>query len=269
MTGNGFALRSAQGVPYYSCVALEKVARIRHGFSTRAGGAESARGNSLNLGLVPWDAPERVSENRSRFLAALGLESARLATLSQIHSDQVHIIEDAAAQRNRREGDALATRNPGVCLGVLVADCFPILLADPVNGAVAAIHSGWRGTAARIAAKTVEVMKASFGSDPGQILAAIGPGIRSCCFEVGIEVVQLFADSYPGPALARQSEDRPGKYLLNLSQGLRLQLAGAGLRPDHVFDLDVCTRCNPNEFFSYRVEGPGAGRQMAIIGIDD
>jgi len=270
MIASGFVLRGAGRVPCYSCVAMEELARIRHGFSTRAGGADSPAGNSLNLGFVPWDAPDRVEENRGRFLAALSLGSARLATLSQIHSDLVHIIEESGDQRNQREGDALMTRVPGIALGILVADCFPILLADPDSGAVAAVHSGWRGTASRILAKTVMALEARIGSRPAHLLAAVGPGIRACCFEVGTEVAQRVADSHPGADLALPLTDRPGKYLLNLPRALGIQLAQSGVQPDRVFDLGVCTRCNPQDFFSYRAEGPRAGRQMAVIArIDD
>lgn len=252
---------------YYSCTALEEFAALRHGFSTRSSGADSRSEPLLNLGLVPWDAPERVAENRRRFLAALGLTSARLVTLSQIHSDLVHIIEERDGQRNRsREGDALATRQPGVAVGILVADCFPILLADPDSGAVAAVHSGWRGTANRILRKTVERLRAAFGSRPARLLAAVGPGIRSCCFEVGIEVVSSFKESFAGADLASPLANRPDKYLLDLPRALQIQGAEAGLHPDRMFDLGVCTRCNPREFFSYRAEGQRAGRQMALIG---
>ncbi len=265
----GFVLRDAAGAPYYSCVALEKLAHIRHGFSTRAGGPDSAGESSLNLGFVPWDPRDRVEANRKRFIAALGLDSTRLATLSQIHSDRVHIIEDAPDQGNRREGDALATRRAGICLGVVVADCFPILLSDLASGAVAAIHSGWRGTASRIAAKTVSTMSESLGSDPSRIVAAIGPGIRSCCFEVGGEVARQFTALDPGPPLVRPLKERRDKFMLDLPRALNTQLIRAGLLPERIFDLGLCTRCNPKEFFSHRAEGPRAGRQMAVIGIDD
>jgi YfiH family protein len=266
MSGNGFVRRDADGVPYYSCVALERLAQVRHGFSTRIGGVAAAQGGSLNLSLVSWDTPERVAENRRRFLSSLGLASARLATLSQIHSDRLHIIEDTPDQWNRRrEGDALATSLAGVAVGVLVADCFPILIADPDSGAVAAIHSGWRGTAQRILSKTIERMRAAFGSTPSRLLAAVGAGIRSCCFEVGAEVATLFEESYPGANLGRPLAGRTAKYLLDLPRALAIQCAEAGLAPEHVFDLGACTCCSPQEFFSYRAEGQNAGRLMAVI----
>ena len=267
MTGNGFIRRENEGIPYYACVAFESLAHVRHGFSTRTGGAATDRGCLLNLSMRPWDTPERVAENRTRFLLSLGLASARLATLSQIHSDRVHIIEDTSDQWNRRqEGDALATSRSGIAVGVLVADCFPILLADPDTGAVAAVHSGWRGTAQRILSKAVKGMREAFGSKPARLLAAIGPGIRACCCEVGPEVAALYGEKYPGLNLARLREGHPAKYLLDMPRALEIQCAESGLHRENVFDIVSCTRCNPQEFFSHRAEGEAAGRMMALIG---
>jgi len=267
MIASGFVRRVVNGVSFYSCLALEDLAQVRHGFSTRIQGAESPQGNSLNLSMVPWDTPERVSENRSRFLSALGLASARLVTLSQVHSDQVHVIEEETVSGGRRrEGDALITVQAGMAVGVLVADCFPIVLADPDTGAVAAVHSGWRGTAQRILAKTIEKMRTGLGSRPSHLWAALGPGIRSCCFEVGAEVEDVFEKAFAGAHLSRQNPEHAGKYLLDLPRALAIQCEESGLAPGNIFELGICTRCHPEEFFSYRAEGHCAGRMMALIG---
>jgi hypothetical protein len=196
----------------------------------------------------------------------MGLASARLATLSQIHSDRLHIIEDTPDQWNRRqEGDALATNHAGIAVGVLVADCFPILIADPDNGAVAAVHSGWRGTAQRVLSKAVTGMHKAFGTRPEHLLAAVGPGIRACCCEVGPEVASLFEERFPGLDLAQPRAGRPAKYLLDLPRALAIQCAEAGLDLERLFDVGACTRCHPEEFFSHRAEGEAAGRMMALI----
>ncbi len=265
MIRDGFAVRCAGSVPYYACIALERIAGVSHGFSTRAGGVPSPRGDSLNLGLVPWDDPDRVAGNRARFFASLGLESVPLATLSQVHSNRVHTVEEMRDSTARPEGDALVTRMTGVALGVLVADCFPVLLADPGQCVIAAVHSGWRGTAGRIVAKTVEKMMEQFGSEASGIIAAIGPGIRSCCLEVGPDVTRLFAETHPGDDLVRPRAERPGKFLLDLPQALKTQLVDVGLPQANIYDLGLCTRCHPAEFFSYRGEGPLAGRLMGVI----
>ncbi|PYV14770.1 MAG: hypothetical protein DMG07_11265, partial [Acidobacteria bacterium] len=119
--------------------------------------------------------------------------------------------------------------------------------------------------AACIAEKGVRTMAARFGCEPADLRVAIGAGIRSCCFEVGPEVVAAFETGFPGAALARRRADSPGKHLVDLPQALRHQLQAAGVRDRHIFDLGACTRCHLEEFFSYRGEGPRAGRLMAVI----
>ena len=267
MNREGFLLRESQGIRYYACRAFENVPHLRHGFSTRSGGAPDLDESALNLSDSLWDTPARVSENRRRFLFALHLESAPLITLRQVHSNRVLIIKDISGQWNQSEGDALATRVENVALSIQYADCVPILIADPVKHAAAAVHSGWRGTLARVLQKTVREMERSFDSDPSTLLVAIGPGIRSCCFEVGREVAGLFDETYPGCCSAGPSMNRPGKYYLDLNKVLDLQMNLAGIRPENRNDLGACTRCNPDEFFSYRAEGHAAGRMMAVIGL--
>jgi polyphenol oxidase len=253
---DGFALRKKDEIPYYACLAIEKLPSFRHGFSTRA----------LNLGYTHWDFPERVANNRKRFLAALNLDQAQLATLHQIHSDRVHIIKDVADQWNQADGDALVTRIENCALAIQTADCLPILIADPQKKVAAVVHSGWRGTRARILQKTIEAMEREFGSDPARLVAAIGPGIRACCFEVDEAVAELFIRELDG-CLAKPVDERPGKFLVDLPRALKLQLKCSGIKSENSHDIGTCTRCNSNEFFSYRAEGQNSGRMMAVIGI--
>ncbi len=265
MTGSGFARRVVAGLPFYSCEALEEIPTLRHGFSTRHGGVSALPEAALNLSHLPWDTHDAVDENRRRFLAALHLQPCRLLTLHQIHSDRVHVMKEAPTQWNRPEADALETNQAGCVLAVQTADCFPILIADPQTGSIAAIHSGWRGALARIFLAGVRSMIEAFDSDPAQLIVAIGPAIRSCCFEVGPEVVEMFRDGYPDLRLARERVHRPGKFLLDLRSALDAQFEEAGISPHNVHDLGACTRCRPDEFFSYRAEGLNSGRMMAVI----
>ena len=264
MNEESFLRRESRRIPYYACKAFDSLPHVRHGFSTRSSGAPDLEASSLNLGDSSWDSPPRVRENRRRYLSALHLEDALLVTLHQVHSDRVHIIKDISNQWNQAEGDALVTRVENVALSVQVADCLPVLIADPVMNAVAAVHSGWRGTLLGILPQTIREMERTFHSDPSTLMAAIGPGIRACCFEVGHEVADRFEEAYPGCCSAA---DRSGKSLLDLGKVLDDQMHLAGIRPEHRYDLGACTRCNPNEFFSYRAEGHAAGRMMAIIGL--
>lgn len=266
MSSDGFVRREVEGVPFYSCSAFEAIRSVRHGFSTRHGGVSPLPAGSLNLSHVSWDTAERVEENRRRFLAALGLEAASLITLSQIHSDRLHVVEENPVLWNHRtEGDALVTQRLGVALAVQVADCFPVLMADPGTGAIASVHSGWRGALARVVLKTVERMQAAFNCKPARLLAAIGPGIRNCCFEVGPEVVSAFEREFPGTRLAEPRTRSGEKYLLDLPGALAIQFADAGLSSGNIYDLGACTRCNSNEFFSHRRERVRSGRMMGVI----
>jgi hypothetical protein len=265
MRADGFARREKQGVAFYACRALERLPDLCHGFSTRSGGVSASSG-LLNLGDVPWDTGDCVAENRRRYLSAIGAGGTRLATLLQIHSDRIHIIDNNAARWNAQaEGDALISQSPGVALAVQTADCFPILIADPRTSAVAAVHSGWRGTLARILSKTVAAMAESCGCDPSSLLVAVGPGIRSCCFEVGPEVVELCRREFPDAALAVPLPHAPGKHLLDLPAALRRQALECGIEPARIFDLGLCSRCTPEDFFSYRRESHRAGRMMGVI----
>ncbi len=220
----------------------------------------------LNLSQVSWDTPANVAENRRRFLAALSLEDVPLVTLAQVHSARLHILDENTPPENGSpRADALATLQDSVAIGVQVADCFPILVADPRKKVIAAIHAGWRGTLERIFSRTVAGLRTGFGTDPADLITAIGPGIRRCCFEVGPEVVDEFREAYPGVGLAKAHPTRPRKYFVDLLQALQIQFDETGLKRDKVFDLGACTHCSTSEFFSYRGEGPHSGRMMAVI----
>jgi len=274
-----------------------------HAFSTRPGG-ESSLDNQrvLSLGHTEWDTRAAVLANRRRFLAALGAEGMALVTLRQIHSDVIHhppAADEAPPQSPR--GDAHVTRTPGLLLAVQTADCVPILLADPKHRAVAAVHAGWRGTLRRIAAKTIGRMQMLFGSRPADVIAALGPGIGRCCYEVGPEVVQAFAGQFAcaaewfeatptGPqgqmatfeSLASDDAPNPLQWLrmtppghhpppprlkLDLAAANRWQLREAGVKPASIFASDLCTACRTDLLFSHRREHGRTGRQVGVIGI--
>jgi len=269
MQNNGFLLIESEGLSYYACAAFQRDPGLRHGFSTRIGGVSPGPAGAwnLNLGNTAWDAQANVLENRRRFLSALQFRPESLATVAQVHSADFHIIKGAAHQWNpRTEGDALATTEAGVALAVQVADCFPVLLADPQTGAIAAVHTGWRGTLQRILGRTLAGMRRELGVDPSRVLVAIGPGIRRCCLEVGPDEAAAFEAAYPGEKLSSPRPESPGKHFLDLPAALDIQLREVGVHPGNVSDLGLCTRCRPQEFFSYRAEGSRAGRMMAVIG---
>jgi YfiH family protein len=294
---------------------LARLDWLVHGFSTRPGGASqlespgsNRRGSAdtrtqrvLNLGFTDWDQRERVLANRQKFFAAIGFGkgprengAAKLqpVTLRQIHSDIPRRVDAALAGSSRPpQGDALFTREPGHVLAVQTADCVPILLADTRLRAVAAVHAGWRGTLRRIAAKTLGRMQMKFGTRPEDVIAALGPGIGRCCYEVGEDVAREFnaqfsqaREWFDGPfdALASGESDPnwlpwltmkppghappPLRVNLDLIAANRTILADAGVAPGRIFSADYCTACRTDLFFSYRRER-ATGRMMAAIGI--
>ncbi len=178
----------------------------------------------------------------------LGL--AKLVTVKQIHSD---LVLPALNPGCAGEGDALVTDRVGLGISVRTADCYPILLADNRNRAVAAIHAGWRGTSTHIARKTLQRMNAEFGTSPDDVHAAIGPGIGVCCYEVGEEVARRFGFD--------------GRTHLDLASENRKQLEAAGVPPQNIEALGVCTFCDAERFFSYRREKESAGRMTSFIRI--
>jgi len=201
----------------------------------------------------------------------------------------LHVV--AAAPEAALQGDALATRTPGMLLGVQTADCVPVLLVDTRRRAVAAIHAGWRGTLARIAAKTVGRMRMEFGTKPRDVIAALGPAIGRCCYEVGPEVAQAFAMQFPkaaewfdGPFAQLASGEEPLnlpwmtmmppghtppplRVKLDLHAANRWQLLDAGVPESQIAVSDLCTACRTDQLFSYRREGAKTGRLMAVIGV--
>ncbi len=248
----------------------------------------------LNLGFTDWDAHENVVLNRRRWMKALRAGNFAMSPLRQFHSDAVRIAESprkpAPAESPAPRGDALITQTPRLLLSVQTADCVPILLADPEHRAVAAIHAGWRGTVRRIAGKTVGRMRMAYASRPEKIVAALGPCIGGCCYEVGPDVAREFASQFPDAAkwfdevfekLAWGEDPNPLPWLnmmppghqpepprtrLDLQAANRAILVEAGLRDENIFSCPFCTSCRADLFFSYRRERQ-TGRLMASIGI--
>jgi len=278
--------RNVQGIRILQAPALAKLPWLVHGFSTKPGGVSDQNGEKvLNLGFTEWDTKENVLENRRRFQSTLGAPDLQLISLQQIHSDVIHLFDAPPAELCR--GDASATNRPGLLLGVQTADCVSILLVDPKKRAVAAVHAGWRGTLQRIVVKAIGQMQMQYKSKPADLLAAIGPSIGGCCYEVGTEVATQFLSQFaeapewfdefrtgdePNPIqwlnmMPPGHQPPPKNVLLDLRKANRAQLLAAGLHPSNIFVSDLCTACRRDLLFSYRKEGPQSGRLLSVIGI--
>lgn len=299
---DGWALRRISGLEILAAKLLDSVPWVIHGFSTRKGGA--SRLNSvaaLNLGSTDWDSREVVTQNRSAFIhAVLNPKSASkspaklrtaesLITLRQIHSDIVHVFVESPVEPP--QGDAALCARSGLLLGIQTADCVPILLVDAHRRVVAAVHAGWRGTLARVVTKTLGRMRLEFSSQPENMMAALGPAIGPCCYEVGPEVAQAFsaqferaAEWFEGPferlyageepnplpwltMMPPGHEPPPERVRLDLRATNRWQLVDAGVNPRNIAVSALCTGCRTDLFFSYRQEGAGTGRMMSVIGM--
>ena len=237
-----------------------------HCFTTRRGGVSQGYLDSLNIGHNRGDDPENVEKNYRILGAALGFDPKKLVLTRQIHSDIVRAVTagDHAGldHRNYPACDALITQDPGVGLVVFTADCTPILLHDPVTGAVGAVHAGWRGTAADIAGETVKAMVDAYGCDPAQIRAAVGPNIGPCCFETDRDVPDAM-EALLGRAALGFIRPAGDKYYVNL-KGINAQLLiRAGVR--HIDMSQHCTACDTGLFWSHRRMGSQRGSQGAII----
>lgn len=182
--------------------------------------------------------------------------------LRQVHSGTVQEIDDTSAAGDPVEGDASLTALEGAALGVQTADCIPILVTDSDARCVAAIHAGWRGTAARIAESTIRRLCVKFEVRPTQLTVAIGPHIGVCCYEVGEEVVKAISD--PDAVERRSDWVKPH---LNLASATTRQLLGAGVLESAIATSSLCTQCREDLFFSYRREGKRSGRMLSVIGI--
>lgn len=239
---------------------------VPHAFTTRLGGVSEGYLHSLNLGYHRGDKAENVAENYAVLGRALGFDPKNLVLTHQIHTDIIRAVTKADARgldhHRYPECDGLITNEPGTALAVFTADCTPVLLHDPVTGAVGAAHAGWRGTAADIAGKAVRAMVRQFGCDPADLRAAIGPNIGPCCFATEADVPQAMLAAW-GEAARAHIRRENGKYYVNLKALNALSLENAGVT--HIEISTDCTMCAPDRYWCHRITGHRRGSQGAII----
>ena len=263
-----------KAVPYFTFPAFDELPGIIHGFSSRLGGVSEGFLSSMNLSFSRGDEPERVRENFRRIAESIGFSDMDLVFSMQTHTANVRRggREDCGRGLERPVGycdvDGLVTNEPGVVLATFYADCVPLFFVDPVHHCIGLSHSGWRGTVGKIGKATVEMMAKEFGSEPGDLLAAVGPSICQECYEVSEEVIGLFRENFAEelwPKLFYRKDN--GHYQLNLWEANRLIFQEAGILPQHITVTDICTACNPELLFSHRASGGKRGNLAGFLEI--
>jgi polyphenol oxidase len=289
------AVRHMNGAHWLSMPGWEKHEWLWHGFSTRQGGVSEAYAvegalGELNLGFTADDTRENVEENRRRITQAVsGSRKTMLRTLRQFHSGLVVMGPGCEGERPAK-ADGAITDERGVLLGIQTADCIPVIVADKRRRVVAAFHAGWRGTVKRIVELGVGRMRLEYGSEPKDLIAAIGPGVGACCYAIGDEVrsefesqfeyaAELFHEVYNSDPIRKRypmlflTQRAPGhsdigpSTHLDLVEANRRQLLACGIKRKAIHVIGGCTSCDRELFFSHRAQQGRTGRMMSLIGM--
>ena len=237
---------------------------LLHGFMGRRGGRSIGPYAGLNVSLRVGDDMLAVKDNICDLKRAVGVHDGRIITMRQVHGDGLLEVTDKNA-KEVGEADGIVTREHGAYLGVLTADCVPILFVAPKRKVAAAVHAGWRGTLAGIGAKMVRLLGEKYGLAASDMEVALGPSIGACCYEIQDDVTRPLLAEW-GVLAESSVEQRNGKRFLDLRRLNRRILEKAGVPTGAIFEIGPCTSCTPDEFFSYRRERVETGRQLSFIG---
>ena len=254
---------------------LEQTGMVEHCFTTRLGGVSEGMFSSMNLSFSRGDKKEAVEENFRRLAAALGKETGKFVFTDQTHTVNVRKVTAADAgkgltrERDYRDVDGLITDEPGLVLSAFFADCVPLYFVDTVHHAIGLSHSGWRGTVRRMGAVTLEAMEKAYGTQPKDVICAIGPSICQDCYEVSEDVAEEFAKEFPGREREILADKGEGKYRLDLWRANALVLKSAGDLPEHIAMTDICTCCNEKLLFSHRASHGKRGNLGAFLTIKE
>ena len=265
-------IQEKDGIYWLTYPGLEAEKEFLHGFSTRLGGVSKEHLYSMNLSFARGDREENVRENFQRIAHAVGFQAEKMVFTHQTHTTNVRKVTEEdwgkgfSRERDYSDVDGLITNVPQTVLTTFYADCVPIYLVDPVKKAIGLCHSGWRGTVGRISQVTIARMQEEYGSDPKDILAAVGPSICQDCYEVSGDVTEQFQDSFREKywkELFYQKEN--GKYQLNLWKANEIILEEAGITKEHISVTDICTCCNPQLLYSHRASKGQRGNLAAFL----
>lgn len=260
-------------IPVIKYKIYDEYENLITGFSTRLCGVSKAHLASLNLSFSRGDDPENVMENHKRFANALGYDHTRLVFSDQVHDTKIHIIkseEDAGKgivkASDIKQIDGLVTNLPNIPIMTFYADCVPLYFYDRVNKVIGLAHSGWKGTVKNIASKMIDTMKETYGSNPKDIICAIGPSICKNCYEVDDVVIDQIKEKYTKEEYSEIVEEKKdGKYQLDLHNACRINLMNSGILPENIALPDMCTCCNANILYSHRASKGMRGNLAAVM----
>lgn len=265
-------------IPYYSFSSFEKVGIVRHLFTTRLGGASHGDQESLNLSFNRGNEPEAVSENFRRVAKALEVSDSDIICSMQTHTTNVERVGREQAGRgvtkplDVADVDGMVTNEPGVVLATFYADCVPLFFIDPVKKCIGLSHSGWRGTIGRMGEATVRKMTEEFGTNPSDVIAAIGPSICQKCYEVSNDVAEQFIAEFGKSRYLDDINNLCYKtdeehYQLNLWKANEIVFLEAGIKQENIELAEICTCCNSKLLFSHRATHGKRGNLGAFLGI--
>ena len=260
-----------KSVPLLYFPILENTGIVEHCFTTRAGGVSEGIFDSLNLSFTRGDDESAVMENYDRLAAALDTRKEQFVCTDQTHTTNVIRVgkEDCGygvtRQKPYTDVDGLVTDEPGVVLSTFFADCVPLYFVDTVNRAIGLSHSGWRGTVGRMGQRTLEKMATEFGTNPKDVVAAIGPSICQDCYEVSEDVAEEFIKEFSGHADEILINKGNGKYQLDLWKTNEIVLIEAGVKKENIAVTNICTCCNPDVLFSHRASKGKRGNLGAFM----
>lgn len=264
----------SEDVLYLSYPLIESTGVVKHGFSTRIGGVSKEHLGTMNLSFTRGDDEAAVRENFKRIAKALQVEEDSFVFSQQTHTTNVRKVtmEDKGKGLTRpldyQNVDGLVTNVPDLCLSTFYADCVPLFFVDPVHHAIGLSHSGWRGTVGKIGKVTLEKMHVEYGTNPSDVIAAIGPSICQECYEVSEDVIEEFRKAFEAchwDKLYYKKEN--GKYQLDLWKANEIVMLEAGIVKDHLAVTNLCTCCNPEVLFSHRASNGKRGNLAAFMAL--
>jgi len=266
-------------VPLLEYPALNNIEGISHCFSTRLGGVSEDIFTSMNLSFVRGDDENKVMENFKRLASAKGWNIEDMVFSDQTHTTNVRVMlsddrgKGILRARDYTDVDGMVTNEPGLILSTFYADCVPLYFVDPVHKAIGLSHSGWKGTVGRIGRVTIETMSREYGTNPEDLVCAIGPSICQDCYEISYDVAARFMDEFPDNIDEILYEKAPvlgeRKFQLNLWRACEVVLMDAGVKPDNIHTTDICTCCNPELLFSHRASHGKRGNLGAFLCINN